>query len=102
MKLYTSTLPNVTPIKMLTSSATYGMGFFTAIVKAFCELFGMKCDMYTNKLDKAEDAATNYLKRYAQDIGADGVMEVRCQVDGLTFFICGTAYKENKAQPGDQ
>lgn len=65
MKLYTSTLPSVTPIKMLTASATYGEGFLTAIVKAFCELFGAKCDMYTNKLDKAEDAATSYPMRYA-------------------------------------
>ena len=60
------------------------------------ELFGTTCDMYTNKLDKAEDKATEYLKLYAEDIGADGIMEVRCQIDGLTFFICGTAYKENK------
>lgn len=96
MKLYTNTLPNVTPIKMLTASATYGTGLLTAIIKAFCELFGTKCDMYTNKLDKAEDKATEYLKLYAEDIGADGIMEVRCQIDGLTFFICGTAYKENK------
>ena len=54
--------------------------------------------MYTNKLDKAEDTATEYLRLYAKDIGADGVMDVRCQIDGLTFFICGTAYKENKPE----
>ena len=47
MKLYTNTLPNVTPIKMLTATATYGTGFLTSIVKVFCELFGTKCDMYT-------------------------------------------------------
>lgn len=83
------------PTLMRTATATYGAGFLTTIVKAFCELFGTKCDMYTNKLDKAEDKATEYLKLYAKDIGADGVMDVRCQIDGLTFFICGTAYKEN-------
>ena len=94
MKLYTNTLENVTPIKMLTATATYGTGFLTSVVKFFCELFGLKCDMYTNKLDKAEDTATEYLRLYAKDIGADGVMDVRCQIDGLTFFICGTAYKE--------
>ena len=94
MKLYTNTLPDVVPLKMLTASATYGMGFLTSIVKVFCEFFGVKCDMYTNKLDKAEDNATEYLMLYAKDIGADGVMDVRCQIDGLTFFICGTAYKE--------
>ena len=96
MKLYTNTLQNVTPIKMLTATATYGIGGLTAIVLFFCNLFGIKCDMYTNKLDKAEDEATEYLKLYAKNIGADGVMDVRCQIDGLTFFICGTAYKENK------
>lgn len=94
MKLYTNTLPDVIPLKMLTATATYGTGFLTAIVKWFCNLAGIRCDMYTNKLDKAEDKATEYLKIYAEDIGADGVMDVRCQIDGLTFFICGTAYKE--------
>lgn len=94
MKLYTNTLPDVVPLKMLTASATYGMGFLTSIVKVFCEFFGVKCDMYTNKLDKAEDKATEYLMLYAKDIGADGVMDVRCRIDGLSFFICGTAYKE--------
>ena len=97
MKLYTNTLPDVVPLKMLTASATYGMGFLTSIVKVFCEFFGVKCDMYTNKLDKAEDKATEYLMLYAKDIGADGVMDVRCQIDGLTFFICGTAYKEKNS-----
>ena len=95
MKLYTNTLENVTPIKMLTASATYGIGFLTLIVKAVCDFLGCKCDMYTNKLDKAEDTATEYLTLYAKDIGADGVMDVRCQIDGLTFFICGTAFKNN-------
>ena len=94
MKLYTNTLADVIPLKMLTASATYGMGFLTSVVKVFCEFLGIKCDMYTNKLDKAEDKATEYLMLYAKDIGADGVMDVRCQIDGLTFFICGTAYKE--------
>lgn len=97
MKLYTNTLPDVVPLKMLTASATYGMGFLTSVVKVFCEFFGVKCDMYTNKLDKAEDKATEYLMLYAKDIGADGVMDVRCQIDGLTFFICGTAYKEKNS-----
>lgn len=97
MKLYTNTLPDVIPLKMLTASATYGMGFLTSVVKVFCEFFGIKCDMYTNKLDKAEDKATEYLMLYAKDIGADGVMDVRCQIDGLTFFICGTAYKEKNS-----
>ena len=64
----------------------------------FCEFFGVTCDMYTNKLDKAEDKATEYLMLYAKDIGADGVMDVRCQIDGLTFFICGTAYKEKNSK----
>ena len=95
MKLYTVTLSNVTPIKMLTASATYGTGFMASLALYCSNLFGTKCDRYTNKLDQAEDMATEYLRRYAEDIGADGVMDVRCQIEGLTFFICGTAYKEN-------
>ena len=29
----------------------------------------------------------------AKAVGADGVMDVRCQIDGLSFFASGTAYK---------
>ena len=94
MNLYTNTLENVTPIKMLTATATYGTGLLTSIALFFCSLCGIECKMYTNKLDKAEDTATEYLKLYAKDLGADGIMDVRCQIDGLTFFICGTAFKE--------
>ena len=34
----------------------------------------------------------------AKAVGADGVMDVRCQIDGLSFLVCGTAYKWSPAE----
>ena len=95
IKIYTFTLTNVTAIETIAASATYGIGLLTSIVLAFCNLFGIKCNMYTDKLDRAEREATEQLIEQAKRLNADGVMDAHCQVDNLTFLIYGTAYKEN-------
>ncbi len=93
MELYTISLPDVTPLKLVTAKATYGIGFLTYFVSGFCALFGIQNDMYTEKIKKAETLAMQELERNVKSIGADGVMDVRCQIDGLSFLITGTAYK---------
>lgn len=93
MELYTISLPDVTPLKLVTAKATYGIGFLTSFVSGFCALFGIQNDMYTEKIKKAETLAMQELERNVKSIGADGVMDVRCQIDGLSFLITGTAYK---------
>ena len=97
-RLYTHTLTGVTPVGKVTATATYGIGLLTGIVLAFCNLFGCECEMYTNKVEKAEYAATVLLKTYADNLGADGVMDIRYQVYGTTVFISGTAYKQEASQ----
>ena len=101
MELHTISFPDVTPLKFVTAKATYGIGFLTAFVGGFCALFGIPNNMYTEKIKKAEALAMKELETNAKSIGADGVMDVRCQIDGLSFLAFGTAYKlsaEEKAK----
>ena len=101
MEIYTISLDNVTPVKLVTAKATYGIGFLTYFVGGFCALFGIPYNMYSNKIKKAETLAMQELERSVESIGADGVMDVRCQIDGLSFLVVGTAYKwsaEEKAK----
>ena len=95
IKIYTFTPNNVTAIKTITARTTYGIGLLTSIAMFFCNLFGIKCNMYAKKLDRAEKEATKELIEKAKCLGADGVMDTHCQVDNLTFLIYGTAYKED-------
>ena len=93
MEIYTILLDNVTPVKLVTAKASYGIGFLTSFVGVFCALFGMSNNMYSEKIKKAETLAMQELETTIKSIGADGVMDVRCQIDGLSFLITGTAYK---------
>lgn len=98
MDFYSISLSNVTPVKLVTAKATYGIGFLTAFVGGFCSLFGIPNNMFTQKLKKAETLAMEELTVNAKAVGADGVMDVRCQIDGLSFLVCGTAYKWSPAE----
>ncbi len=93
MEIYTILLDNVIPVKLVTAKASYGIGFLTSFVGGFCALFGIPNNMYSKKIKKAETLATQELETTIKSIGADGVMDVRCQIDGLSFLITGTAYK---------
>lgn len=98
MDFYSISLSNVTPVKLVTAKATYGIGFLTAFVGGFCSLFGIPNNMFTQKLKKAETLAMEELTVNAKAVGADGVMDVRCQIDGLSFLVSGTAYKWSPAE----
>ena len=93
MKIYSITLPNVTPIKLVTAKATYGIGFLTLVVTGFCTLFGIPIGKFDNKLEKAESLAMEKLQLSAKAVGADGIMDVHCQVSGLTVSVYGTAFE---------
>ena len=100
MKFYSITLPNVTPIELVTAKASYGIGLLTYIISSFCALFGVSNSMFTEKMEKAEALAMEKLAAKAKILGASGVMDVRCQIDGLSFLVSGTAYisAEEKAK----
>ena len=101
MKIYSVSLPGVTPIKLVTGKANCGIGCLTAFVGSLCSFFGVFNGLYTQKMQKAENIAMEELIANAHAIGADGVMDVRCQIDGLSCLVSGTAYKlspEGKAK----
>lgn len=92
MNITASQLSGVTELKMISATSTYGIGFLTGIIKFFCDLSGMECDMYNEKVELAKSAAEEKLKEKALYYGADGVMNVSFQITGLTVMVYGTAY----------
>ena len=99
MEIYTATIPEVTPVCMITAKASYGVGFLTSIAGVFCSLLGICNDMYTKKMEAVEAEAMAKLSAKAIELKCDGVMDVRCQIDRLSFLVYGTAYKLNYAAP---
>ena len=95
MELYTTVLHDVTPLRVVTSSCTYGVGLLTYIVHAVSNIFGIESDMYNKKIKMAEKRAVLLLKKTAENIGATGIMDIHYQIDGTTVFVSGTAYKKN-------
>ena len=88
-------ISDVQHIKMISASSTYGIGFLTAIVFGFCNLFGIECGMYDRKIEKAKFSAASKLMDKAKAAGATGVMDVQFQIYGTTIFMYGIAYSEN-------
>ena len=93
MNLTFAHIENVEHIKMLSSSSTYGVGLLTSIVFYFCNLFGIECKMYDEKIAKAKTSAALKLAEKAKEAGATGIMDVQFQIHGTTIFMYGIAYK---------
>jgi uncharacterized protein YbjQ (UPF0145 family) len=92
MNIFTSTIPNAIPIQFVSERSTYGTGFFTLFVSTFCEFFGLPNGLYSSKMERAEENAMKALLERAEEVGADGVMDVRCEIHGLSILVYGTAY----------
>lgn len=95
MELSYTSIPDVTPIKMISATSTYGIGLLTSIAMFFCNIFGLECTAYNNKIGKAKISATDELINKAKYAKADGIMQIQYQVSGLTVFMYGIAYKNN-------
>ncbi len=95
MNITFSNIDNVKEIKMLSASATYGMGLLTSIVFGFCNIFGTQCKMYDKKIEKTKNTAASILIEKATAVGASGIMNVQFQIHGTTVFMYGIAYNEN-------
>ena len=93
MNLSFAHIENVEHIKMLSASSTYGLGLLTAIVFWLCNLFGVECDLYDEKIEKAKSSAALKLIGKASEAGAAGIMDVQFQITGTTVFMYGIAYK---------
>lgn len=93
MNITSSQLDNVSELKTLTATATCGIGLLTAIVLSFCMLFGLQCSWFSKKVEKSKSVATQLLIEKAGQLSADGLMNIRFELSGLTVFVYGTAYK---------
>lgn len=93
MNITFSNIDNVNQIKMLSASATYGVGLLTSIVYGLCNIVGTQCKMYDKKIEKAKNAAAGILIEKATAVGASGIMNVQFQIHGTTVFMYGIAYK---------
>ena len=94
MHISTSHVENVKEIESISAVSNFGIGLFTAIITGFTQLLGIENPFYADKIKKAEREATYLLERKAQKLTADGIMNFHIQVDGLTVFVYGTAYRK--------
>ena len=86
-------MPNAIPLRFVSERSTYGTGFLTLWISVFCEFLGIPNGLYSRKMQKAEKNAMEGLAKIANSIGADGVMDVHCEIHGLSILVYGTAYK---------
>lgn len=93
MKIFTSSIPNAIPIQFVSERATYGTGFLTIFISGFCEFFGIPNGLFSKKMQRAEANAMQALEKAANKLGADGIMDVRCEIHNLSILVYGTAYK---------
>ena len=93
MKIFASSIPDAIPIQFVSERSTYGTGFLTLFISGFCELFGLPNGMYSKKMQKAERNAMQALEKVANQLGADGIMDVRCEIHNLSILVYGTAYR---------
>lgn len=92
MYLTYESLSGVRPVTMISATATYGIGLLTAISMAFCNLLGVECELYNQKIEKAKVSATGKLVAKAQAANATGIMSIGYQIHGTTVFMYGVAY----------
>jgi len=92
MNLTFTHIDGVNQIKMLSSNATYGIGFLTSIAFGFCNIFGLECKMYDKKIEKAKNQAVSKLMDKATAAGATGIMDIKFQMHATTVFAYGIAY----------
>ena len=78
-------------LKVLTSHATWGMGLLTMIALFFCTLFGIKTNMYDEKITRAKEHAVKEIIEKAQKNGANAIVNLDIKVTFMTVYISGLA-----------
>ncbi len=93
MKIFTSSIPNAIPIQFVSERSTYGTGFITLFISGFCEIFGIPNGLFSKKMQRAEANVMQSLEKIVKQLGADGIMDVRCEIHHLSILVYGTAYR---------
>ena len=93
MKLTTLTLYDVKDLGEVSGVCIYGVGLLSALCYLVCSLIGKNAIFVGRKLERAKEKALEEMKLYAQEMGADGVMDMRYQLSGLSVMAYGTAFQ---------
>ena len=87
-------------LKVITSHATWGMGLLTMIAFCFCFLFGIKTNMYDDKITRAKEHAIKEIIEKAQKNGANAIVNLDIKVTLMTVYVSGLAvFVENIPTP---
>ena len=93
MDLHFCMVPNAKHLKTISASSTYGIGLLTSIAQAICNLFGLECAMYDDKIEKAKNSAAKKLIKKAQEVNAVGIMDIKIEMYRTTILMYGIAYQ---------
>ena len=93
MDLHFCMVPNVKHLKMVSASSTFGVGILTSIAQVICDLFGIECEMYDDKIEKAKKSAAGKLIKKAQEVNAVGIMDIKIEMYRTTILMYGIAYQ---------
>ena len=93
MKLTTVTLYDVKDLGEVSGVCIYGVGLFSAVCFLICSLIGKSSVFVGRKLERAKAKALEEMKIYAQEMGADGVMNLHYQLSGLSVMVYGSAFQ---------
>lgn len=102
MKLTTVTLDYVTDLGEVSGVCVYGVGLLTSLFYCICSLIGKSSVFLGRKLERAKEKAVEEMKVYAQEKHADGVMNIRYQMSGLSVMVYGTAFSYAADAPLDE
>ncbi len=83
-------------IELVSSQASRGLGFWTMICLGFANFFGTRCSHYAWKIEKAKDEALEDIIEEATEKGADGIIDIKFALSGLSVIACGTAVRRIK------
>ena len=78
----------------VSSQASQGIGLWTSICLGFANIFGTACKHYAWKIEKAKEEALNKLIQEAEGFDADGIIDLRYAISGLSIVASGTAVKQ--------
>lgn len=106
MKITTVRPDNVIDCGEVSAVSAYGIGFFTGLLFSFANLLGIHSGFLSKKITHAKDRARNDMIAQATALQADGVMDVKYQLSGLSVLAYGTAFRlkpsKEAAAPAEQ
>ena len=84
---------NYVAVGLVSSQATRGMGLWTSICLGFANFFGTKCKHYAQKIERAKNDALNDIVQQGKRMNADGIIDIKFALSGLSVIVSGTAVK---------